>query len=608
MGIIRISTLNQEHYSWEHNKISMVQTFAGLTRHNDTANNSYVNLSDFPKKISYKLKELPTFDPQDPEHAKDADKDIEFRYDDEMTLYALYHQDEFLGPLLDGVNYVNVDVDVQITEIKDLHLLNNNFMKFTSIETSIDLIQHAVQNDYTHILQNAEQIKLYKRHSKEEVVELLQVLRGHNCVPQKIALDLYPNDIMVLNAIEHDVCIIDYRQQLDPRVNNLFKQFYTQILDKNPVESALESAISASLSTNQKPYSTGQALGILQGFDWSYLGLEAMTQTINELRPQYSVAPETYHYQAQADLHFYMTKVVDDNVSIWSAYAYNESNLAPNFSLSTNHNFDVAKSKSDIGIEAFKRSLQDYNNFETEVWVAYAANKIIDIPSKPELGVVEMFVTSATSEHSVFITNSGIARAPSYNGDKHSKLAMQLHGFAAKIMLQMHESLSYMINSPAYKMMEIIVDSFKTKFGDTSSLYLGNGYHEVKEELSDLQKQYSEFKENGWDKAGKGQNDYFSLCKDIVLREQQDLQVKKPFEIEFVDRKLSSFTLFDKNNNQLCKLTSEDIHGDYEWFFGNRYSSDGLKGSWGATLATLDIDALSEFIEITGEVEHFDLG
>jgi hypothetical protein len=98
----------------------MIQTSAGLPRYTDAANKTYLNLSDFPRKISYKFKELSGFDSQDPEHMEHADEDIDFDYKATDSLYALYHEEEFPDPLLSEVAYVNVDLSIQITKNEDL--------------------------------------------------------------------------------------------------------------------------------------------------------------------------------------------------------------------------------------------------------------------------------------------------------------------------------------------------------------------------------------------------------------------------------------------------------------------------------------------------------
>lgn len=615
MRTVRINSINEEPYKWQKNKVSMVQTFAGLPRYTDDANNTYLNLSDFPKKISYKLKELETFDPQNPEHVKDADKDIDFYYGADALLYALHHQDEFLGPLLEGVNYVNVNIE--ITNIAGLAQLNNDLIKVSSIKSSGDLIQQAIENGYSHIFQNAEKIELSDDLSKADTLELLQKLKEYNCSPNHMTLDkrVAEQDVIMLNAIESDIQITSGgRARADSRKTKLFEEFYSQISNGSSIESGLESALQVALATDQKPYAPGHALRILQEFDWQFLGREEILQEISNLRAQYKVEPDTYHYESASDLHFYMTKVTDDNVENWDKYAAQEDDLSDNFRYNSS-SCGLAKSKAGVGICAFHNSLKYYDHFETETWVAYAANKNIENPSQPTSGAIEMFVTSSTSEHAVFMTNSGIARAPSYDGNTHSQLSMKVHGFAAKIMLKMHENLAYMINSPANTMLKIAVNSFKTKFGDSSSLYLGNGNKVVNEELSVLQDSYIEMK-NYMDMhkyvGVRGESSkavYFETYKKMILREQQDLEITPPVRITANSEnaaQYSSFQLFDKNQGQLCDLAPDDQHGEYAWFFDNRYASAGVQGLWG-DLATFDINALSEFVEITGEVEHFQL-
>jgi hypothetical protein len=230
----------------------------------------------------------------------------------------------------------------------------------------------------------------------------------------------------MLNAIEADICITS-TLGTDSRKTKLFEEFYSQILENNSVAAGLESALQVALCTDQKPYALGHALRILQEFDWKFLEREEVLEEISNLRAQHNILPETYHYESASDLHFYMAKVTDDNFDSWNKYATNECKLEDNFGCNPS-SFDRAKSKASIGICAFHTSLEYYDNFETETGVVYAANNGIDNPSQPKLGAIEMFVTSATSEHSVFMTNSGIARAPSYNGVNHAKLSMQLHG------------------------------------------------------------------------------------------------------------------------------------------------------------------------------------
>lgn len=61
-----------------------------------------------------------------------------------------------------------------------------------------------------------------------------------------------------------------------------------------------------------------------------------------------------------------------------------------------------------------------------------------------------------------FQVHVGIARNPQYQGEKHEKISIPMHAFAAAAMTQVYPELELMVTKPANSMKKIMKDAFES--------------------------------------------------------------------------------------------------------------------------------------------------
>ncbi len=217
----------------------------------------------------------------------------------------------------------------------------------------------------------------------------------------------------------------------------------------------------------------------------------------------------THRISTAETLFFHAARVTEGNVGAWQALA------------------GCQKGVANIGVYGFIPSLKYFA--VAEVWVAYISDTKHTDPNAVIAGSIEMFVTTTTSVHSPFISNMGITRSTSYTGNKHSSIAPQLHSFAAKLMLHLHQEKLYMIHNPAEQMRAIMIELYY-KNTLAKHLYIGDeraGYDKAKycnyeyddPTLNEDQRDYNA--ETHKTLSGSYRNDQDNLLLTIQLRQQK---------------------------------------------------------------------------------------
>ncbi|WP_341761539.1 hypothetical protein [Candidatus Tisiphia endosymbiont of Thecophora atra] len=311
------------------------------------------------------------------------------------------------------------------------------------------------------------------------------------------------------------------------------------------------------------------------------------------------VKSEIYHLQ-QEYLHFYMVKVTEKNCDMWNEYAVNQRQNSKNYY--TTH---TGIQKADIGITGFLPSLRYHDQYLTETYVAFVANKIWQDHNKIDQESIEMFVSMMTSKNAHFTGHVGIARAASYNGEFHKNLSTNLHSFIAKATLEHHLDKEYMITVPASHMRTILIKSFE----DNSKIFIGDNNIQYSEEpLESLINTHEAMVIAGYNKSNRMSLEYNLHLLSIHLLKQQALleqeNTKMPLEVKEGNgyKKYESFKLSAQNGIILNDLTAKDMEGEYAWFFKSPYLFHN--SSTQEPIITCDLKTLADFLPASTELEY----
>ncbi len=274
--------------------------------------------------------------------------------------------------------------------------------------------------------------------------------------------------------------------------------------------------------------------------------------------------PSVFYGMKEADdLYFNVTRVSAQNYDKWVQFAQKHNDAS-----------------SKIGTGAFLGSLRYYQHPNAEVWVAFVSNKPVINPYKIDESSIEMFVTVDTSEHSVFTSHMGIARAAGTfpKALQHKNISMKLHAFAAKFMLEQHPEKMYMINAPAEEMREIVIDAFKKK-GKLDQIFIGDNRTSVPETLTIeiVRPVVEKFQAQ---KSVIDSKTYAMVVhpKIALLRllEQQEMINKgekkaSPINIEHEGRDywspLKNFTIKNQAGDVVSVITPEEQNAEFAWYF-----------------------------------------
>lgn len=201
------------------------------------------------------------------------------------------------------------------------------------------------------------------------------------------------------------------------------------------------------------------------------------------------------------NLFLVMERIDSSNVELWQKYAEVQSDDRISTSASVlDKSLVKHKGSTSGGSCHFKKVLQTIDYKENEVWVAYVSRnpKPQKIPSEmssysslvcPDFAKdIEMFVTVTTSPRALLTSHMGITFSFEHAKDRTKGVSLDLHSFAAKVMLQRNPMRRFMINAPVFAMEKIMVQALPR------AVYVGT--HEMLSESKErLSRSYQEFRE-----------------------------------------------------------------------------------------------------------------
>lgn len=253
----------------------------------------------------------------------------------------------------------------------------------------------------------------------EEVENFILKLNNNSSFkPQSIIINRFPIYAeKVFNLKLKTDIKIDNLNKRNDRKNTLFKKFLEEFkknnfnLEEEKITKFIKNACKEAKSPDNIEMQYMQALRIFSNFDFAKIDTKYfnLNPIFTKLYKAQEVKSEIYHYKQQDDLHFYVVKVNGANKKAWNEFLSEQSNFASFY----RGNDPVIKNAS-MGLKAFRSSIDLFDEDLTEVYVAFASNKIWDQKNNIDTSSIEMFITMDTSENAKFISHVGISRAPIY--------------------------------------------------------------------------------------------------------------------------------------------------------------------------------------------------
>ena len=200
------------------------------------------------------------------------------------------------------------------------------------------------------------------------------------------------------------------------------------------------------------------------------------------------------------NLYLVMERIDSENIELWQNYAMIQSNDRVIRSASClDKSLRKHAGQAAEGSVHFKSVLDTVDYTKNEVWVAYISRnqKFKKIPkemSKYSTQIspdfvkdIEMFVTVTTSPEALLTSHMGITFSFEHAKDRIKGVSLDLHSFAAKVMLQRNPLRKYMINAPAFAMEKLIVQALP------KSVFVGTREMLCKAKVN-LSQSYEEFR------------------------------------------------------------------------------------------------------------------
>ena len=176
-------------------------------------------------------------------------------------------------------------------------------------------------------------------------------------------------------------------------------------------------------------------------------------QHIQKINSSFYVAQMKDH-----DLRLVMERVDDNNITFWKNYS----------SVESHGDYPNGTNMTKDGSDHFRRVLGEISRLESEIWVAYVTHN-----QNPEKhrgsggsdGDIEMFVTVTSTPEALITSHMGVStsRASLKRSSKRPKgISIDLHSFAAKVMLMQNPKRRYMVNAPNDIMRSILAKALRT--------------------------------------------------------------------------------------------------------------------------------------------------
>lgn len=166
-----------------------------------------------------------------------------------------------------------------------------------------------------------------------------------------------------------------------------------------------------------------------------------------------------------------MERITDENINDWQRFAQIQNNSRVINIASRNLPHGVT---TGDGTGHFESVLKEVSYKKNEVWIAYITNQsdplpstkpkftsydtnLIMDPTKSPAGNIKMFVTVTTSPEAKITSHMGVSiTAESTFTNPEKSISIDLHSFAAKVMLMKNPERLYMVNAPT-PLMEAIM-------------------------------------------------------------------------------------------------------------------------------------------------------
>ncbi|BFD46287.1 MAG: hypothetical protein DMENIID0002_09330 [Rickettsia endosymbiont of Sergentomyia squamirostris] len=422
----------------------------------------------------------------------------------------------------------------------------------------------------------------------------------------------------------------------------LIKALYDQIKEKNvnnltqeELDQFVKNACHEAKSTEGFPVNHIQALRILSKVDFSEINenYSCINESLTKLYLKQQITFEHYHLQQEEGLHFYMVKVTGKNADMWKEYATYEKNASRKY-----QGDKVAIKEAYNGSIAFIPSI-DYHD-QNDVWVAFVSDKQQDIDNIDPTSI-EMSVTMMTSEHAHFTSHMGISRGVSYIRIPHKNISCKLHSFIATVTLQHYGDCGdtlytvnkdYMITAPIAIMRAILIKAFKEYdtdifIGDNTIVNSGGfgarsdratpicNRRATSDDVTNFSSiDYTECSEETLEVLTKKlesmqKDDFrFNNTQLALTIKQQHEKFKKagitvPIKITNGEgsNECLNWVLQNKEGKVLHNLNTQDMEGEYPWFFKSPWLWDNRSCF---PIVTCDIKILANLAHFNLPFEH----
>jgi len=212
----------------------------------------------------------------------------------------------------------------------------------------------------------------------------------------------------------------------------------------------------------------------------SVLNIDSISRNVQKVNDGFYVG----QFPGQ-DLRLVMERVDSTNIQSWNRYADIQTDSRVHNYVLDNHttrdtNGHLVRPPSLItGSGHFNEVLKTVDYSVNEVWIAYVTKagtpeKIPDMThysgdnavdkDHPFAKNIEMFVTVTSSPDALITTHMGVAGSLESVGNRSKGISVDLHSFAAKVMLLRNPTRKYMVNTPADSMEMIFAKALPGSF------------------------------------------------------------------------------------------------------------------------------------------------
>ena len=477
------------------------------------------------------------------------------------------------------------------------------------------------KEEFEGFLDNIIVINLKLRLSGNNIIEFKKFVLGiyENIAIIKIKEDsvhFTPNDIILDEIIFSDIMLLHLKTGISiakrfnkPCMRNkkLIKVFYKLIkIKKNFKEEDVMELIKISCdearTSDEIPMNIEQAIRILLNVDWEQINKKYsdLLCILKNFFAEQNVKSEIYYLNKDDDLYFYMLKVNGKNAYMWKEYALKQREISESYT-----GDDHAIKKADFGIKGFLPSLYYHDQDTTETWVAFASTRPWENKNQLDYSSIEMFISMMTSKNAQFTGHVGITRAPSYIGKKHQSLSCDLHSFIAQVTLKHYTDKKYMINVPAARMREILIQKFLEN-DKISGVYIGDDHIEYPDEnMDNLIEKRKQMRMDQLDKSDLHfrlfeQNElYINLLQQNEALEQGKLFIPLKVEKNSLNE-YCSFKLFNKEEMIIHNLAPTNMSGEFAWFFESPWFVRNSRHP----VVTFNLPSLAELVNFNSKIKY----